>query len=112
MAARQLGGIVGSGDGPADDEVIGSGADGVLRGDDAGLVGGDRSGGTDAGGDQGESGAKRLAQADGFLGGGDDAAASGVDGQCGKAENLGFDAAADADFLQIGGGERGENGDG
>ena len=102
--------MIGSGDGAADDQVIGSGADSILRGDDAGLICGDASGGTDAGSNQRESGSQRLAQAGGFLGGGDDAAASGVDGQSGKAQNLGFDAAADANFLEIGRRERGQNG--
>jgi hypothetical protein len=81
-----------------------------LGGDHAGLVRGDASGRTDARSDKGECGAKRLAEAGGFLRGGDDAAASGADGQCGQAEDLGFHAARDSDFVQILGGQRGEHG--
>ena len=102
--------IVGGGDGTADDEVVGSGADGILGSDNARLVSGNATGRTDSGRDEGESCAESMAQARGFLGRGNDAATSGAESQSGESENLRFDIIGDANFDEIGRGERGEDG--
>jgi hypothetical protein len=94
--------IASTGDGTAYDKVAGTGPNSIRWSDYARLVARAYAGWADSRRNKRKATPEHLTQAGTFLSGGNDAAASCVDGQLGKPEDLGFNINANTGLLQFG----------
>ena len=106
------GGVLGLGDGAADDQVACAVAEGLGGGGDALLVADAGSGGADAGDDENACWAGEGAEGCDLLRGADEASDAGGDAHAGEQLNLGGRGAVKADGGGLGGIHAGEDGDG
>ena len=93
----------------SDDDVTDSRAHGIGGGHDACLIAYVGAHGTNARGDDGESGAEFTAERYGFMGRADDAAASGHARQASESKGLVSDTAGESDFGEVFVGQAGED---
>src|SRR6266849_4615946 len=92
-------------------DVAGAGGDGFGGGGYAGLICVTGASGPDAGGDDGEVVAQFGAHGGGFVGGGDDALASTVEGEGGEAQDFFAHRSLESDLFHFVLVEAGEDGD-